>query len=295
MHQTITMMARNNGIIVIRRVGYLSSTSITSSLSTLIPNNHHHHHHHHHHHQIRNFHTNNNCRYIHSYQHQHQPHQQQRQRHAIYRSPSSGSSGSSSSSLYFSSTAAPDDNNSGTGGVRGWMNDRRDRQEKERYIEQMTRLSDMEAFTMENYRDELSRGVDGGGIMSKIPFMQTKEVEQAKEVVNVVKKIIEVVGPHATAEDLLQMDRLQRLRVATTANKTLEEISIMVSQITNMDVMQKTLRKRRLEGKPIPPDKDSMQSVIQKDAINVLSKSQKDMLKSRQVNNAKRMARKRRS
>jgi hypothetical protein len=175
------------------------------------------------------------------------------------------------------------------------MNDRRDRQEKERYIEQMTRLSDMEAFTMENYRDELSRGVDGGGIMSKIPFMQTKEVEQAKEVVNVVKKIIEVVGPHATAEDLLQMDRLQRLRVATTANKTLEEISIMVSQITNMDVMQKTLRKRRLEGKPIPPDKDSMQSVIQKDAINVLSKSQKDMLKSRQVNNAKRMARKRRS
>ncbi|MGK3753564.1 MAG: hypothetical protein ACI8RD_005871, partial [Bacillariaceae sp.] len=85
------------------------------------------------------------------------------------------------------------------------------------------------------------------------------------------------------------------LRVATTANKTLEEISIMVSQITNMDVMQKTLRKRRLEGKPIPPDKDSMQSVIQKDAINVLSKSQKDMLKSRQVNNAKRMARKRRS
>ncbi|MGK3749581.1 MAG: hypothetical protein ACI8RD_001876, partial [Bacillariaceae sp.] len=208
MHQTITMMARNNGIIVIRRVGYLSSTSITSSLSTLIPNNHHHHHHHHHH-QIRNFHTNNNCRYIHSYQHQHQPHQQQRQRHAIYRSPSSGSSGSSSSSLYFSSTAAPDDNNSGTGGVRGWMNDRRDRQEKERYIEQMTRLSDMEAFTMENYRDELSRGVDGGGIMSKIPFMQTKEVEQAKEVVNVVKKIIEVVGPHATAEDLLQMDRLQ--------------------------------------------------------------------------------------
>ncbi|OEU20982.1 hypothetical protein FRACYDRAFT_234614 [Fragilariopsis cylindrus CCMP1102] len=271
------MMARNNGIIAIRRVGYLSSTS---SLSTLIPNNKNNNNHHH----IRNFHSNNNCRYIHSYQHQNQ-----QQQHAIYRSPSSGSS------LYFSSTAAPDDNNSGPGGVRGWMNDRRDRQEQERYIEQMTRLSDMEAFTMENYRDELSRGVHGGGIMSKIPFMQTKEVEQAKEVVDVVKKIIEVVGPHATAEDLLQMDRLQRLRVATTANKTLEEISIMVSQITNMDVMQKTLRKRRLEGKPIPPDKDSMQSVIQKDAINVLSKSQRDMLKSRQVNNAKRMARKRRS
>merc|ERR1740117_2020617 len=99
------MMARNNGIIAIRRVGYLSSTS---SLSTLIPNYNNHNH-------IRNFHSNNNCRYIHSHQHQNQ------QQHAIYRSPSSGSS------LYFSSTAAPDDNNSGPGGVRGWMNDRRDR------------------------------------------------------------------------------------------------------------------------------------------------------------------------
>eukprot|EP00536_Pseudo-nitzschia_multiseries_P003466 jgi/Psemu1/301975/fgenesh1_kg.53_\ len=68
----------------------------------------------------------------------------------------------------------------------------------------------------------------------------------------------------------------------------------MVSQITNMDVMQKTLRKRQLEGKPIPPDKETMQAVIQKDALSVLSKSQKELMRSRQESNARRMARKRR-
>ena len=174
------------------------------------------------------------------------------------------------------------------------MNDRQVRQEQEKYMEQMTRLSSMEVFTMEKYRDELSRGVDGGGMMTKISFLQTNEVKQAKEVVEVVEKMIEVVGPDATAEDLIQMDRLQRLRVATAANKTLEEISIMVSQITNMDVMQKTLRKRQLEGKPIPPDKDTMQAVIQKDALSVLSKPQKEMMKSRQEKIGRRMARKKR-
>jgi hypothetical protein len=192
----------------------------------------------------------------------------------------------------FSSTAK--DEEKGSGGIRGWMNDRQARQEQEKYIEQMMKLSTMEVFTMELYREELQSGVDSAGMMTKISFMQTKEIKQAKEVVEVVDKIIEVVGPDATAEDLITLDRMQRLRVANAANKTLEEIAIMVSQITNMDVMQKTLRKRYLEGKPIPLDKDAMQAVIQKDAMSVLSKSQKEMMKSRQEQNARRMARRRR-
>jgi len=186
------------------------------------------------------------------------------------------------------------DDEKGGGGIRGWMTDRSARKEKEKYMEQMMRLSTMDVFTMEKYREELQSGIDGGGMMTKVSFMQTKEIKQAKEVIEVVEKIVEVVGPDATAEDLIQLDRLQRLRVATAANKTVEEIAIMVSQITNMDVMQKTLRKRYLEGKPIPADQDAMQAVIQKDALSVLSKSQKELMKRRQEDNARRNARKRR-
>ena len=91
----------------------------------------------------------------------------------------------------------------------------------------------------------------------------------AKEVMAVVETFIDVLGPQATAEDLIEMDRLQRLKVATAANKTLEEISIMMSQITNMDVMQKALRKRRREGKAIPPNQAAMQAAIKKDALQV--------------------------
>jgi len=156
-------------------------------------------------------------------------------------------------------------------------------------MEQMERLSNMDVFTMEHYREELSRGLSG--FAAKLSFMQSKEVKMAKEVLEVVDVIIDVLGPQATAEDLIAMDRLQRLKVATNANKTLEDIAIMVSQITNMDVMQKTLRKRRLEGKPIPSDPEAMQAAVKKDAMTVLSKSQKEMLKSRQVDAARRMAR----
>jgi hypothetical protein len=145
---------------------------------------------------------------------------------------------------------------------------------------------------MEKYREELRRGLSG--FVANISFMQSKEVKNAKEMVEVLDKFIEVLGPNATAEDLIEMDRLQRLKVATAANKTLEEISIMVTQISTMDIMQKALRKRRLEGKAIPKDQEALQAAVMKDAKNLLSKSQMKTMRGRQEESARRMARKKR-
>ena len=161
-------------------------------------------------------------------------------------------------------------------------------------MEDMTRLSAIEVFTMDKYRNKLRSGVDGDGIMTKVSFMQTQEIKQAKEVIKIVDKIIDLVGTETTAEEFLQLDRLQRLRMTDAADKTLEEIALMISQILNMDVMQKASRKRYLEGKPIPPDRDEFQSTIQKDVISVLSKSEKEIMMSRQENNSRRIASKRR-
>lgn len=157
---------------------------------------------------------------------------------------------------------------------------------------QMTRLSEMDRLTLENYKAELERGLNKFG--ANISFLQTKEVKTAKDVVIVIKALIDVKGSEATADDLSTMDRLERLKVATSTNKTVEEISILLSQIHNMDLMQRVLRKRKLEGKPIPPDPTSMQAAIKKDAVSVMSKTQKEMMMKRQVSQAQRAMRKKR-
>jgi hypothetical protein len=177
-------------------------------------------------------------------------------------------------------------------GVRGWIQNRNERKQQEEYLAQMTRLSEMDRLTLDNYRGELERGLNKWG--ANISFLQTKEIKTAKEIVVVVKALIDVKGGEASADDLLQMDRLERLKVATSTNKTVEEISILMSQIQNMDLMQRTLRKRKLEGKPIPPDPASMQAAIKKDALSVMSKSQKEMMMKRQATQAQRAMRKRR-
>jgi hypothetical protein len=172
------------------------------------------------------------------------------------------------------------------------MEARKEKQEQEKYMEQMERLSNMTELTLANYREELNRGLDSWG--AKLSFGQTKEIKLAKEVVETINCFIDVLGKEATADDLINMDRLERLKVATQSNKSVEEIQIMISQVQNMDLMQRTLKKRREEGKPTPPDSQSMQAAIKKDALAVMSKSQKEMMKTRQQGQARRMARRRR-
>eukprot|EP00980_Cylindrotheca_fusiformis_P028974 scaffold22681_cov146-Cylindrotheca_fusiformis.AAC.6 len=179
-----------------------------------------------------------------------------------------------------------------SGGIRGWMENRREKKEQEKYMEQMERLSNMEELTLEGYREELNRGLDSWG--AKLSFGQTKEIKMAKEVVECISCFIDVLGNNATADDMIAMDRLQRLKVATASKKSVEDIQIMISQVQNMDLMQRTLRKRKLDGKPIPPDSQSMQAAIKRDALSVMSKTQKEMMKNRQQEAARRMARRRR-
>jgi hypothetical protein len=186
----------------------------------------------------------------------------------------------------FSTTKKP------SSGIRGWMEGRRDRKEQENYMDQMNRLSDMEALTLEKYQEELNRGLDSWG--AKLSFGLSKEVKMAKDVVECINCFMGVMGKNATADDLIGMDRLQRLKVATSSKKSVEDIQIMISQVQNMDLMQRTLRKRRQDGKPIPPDSQTMQAAIKKDALSVMSKTQKEMMKDRQKDQARRMARKKR-
>jgi hypothetical protein len=174
-------------------------------------------------------------------------------------------------------------------GIRGWMEDRKDRKEKEQFAEQMGRLSDMEQLTLENYRGELLRGLEG--FAASIKMFQTREVKASKEVAEAVTHFIEIMGKDAIADDLNRMTRIQRLQVANKSKKTVEEIGIMLSQITNMDIMQRTLRQRKKEGKPIPQDAHQMQTVIKKEAVAVMTKSQKVMIKKQQIATGKRMAR----
>eukprot|EP00934_Nitzschia_sp_Nitz4_P007113 Nitzschia sp. Nitz4//scaffold42_size132992//79605//80255//NITZ4_003404-RA/size132992-processed-gene-0.16-mRNA-1//1//CDS//3329551733//7103//frame0 len=180
---------------------------------------------------------------------------------------------------------------SSSGGIRGWFEDRNERKQHEQYMEQMKRLSDMDRLTLNNYKAELDRGLNQWG--ANISFLQSQEIKTAKEIVKVVDALIEIKGGDVTAEELMNMDRMERLKVANASSKTVEEIGILLSQIQNMGLMQRTLKKRKEEGKAIPADQKAMQEVIKKDALKVMSKAEKEKMMQRQAAMARRSMRRR--
>uniref|UniRef100_A0A7S0F573 Signal recognition particle SRP54 subunit M-domain domain-containing protein n=1 Tax=Craspedostauros australis TaxID=1486917 RepID=A0A7S0F573_9STRA len=176
-------------------------------------------------------------------------------------------------------------------GVSGWMERRKNRKEQEQYMEQMNRLSEMDEFKLTDFKDELNKSLTG--VMANVSFLQTKEIKAAKDIVTCVESMVKVLGQDAVADDLLHMDRLQRLKIADGSDRTVEEIGYVVSQIQNMDIMQKTLRRRRLQGKPIPESQSKMQEVMKKEAMATMSPAQKEMVRKKQMDMAKHMQRRR--
>ena len=100
--------------------------------------------------------------------------------------------------------------------------------------------------------------------------------------------MIDLKGEDATSDDLMEMDRLDRLRVATSTKKTIEELKILLFQIQNMDMMQKMLRKRKSEGKAIPQDPTAMQAAMKRDAKDIMIKAHTKMIMKRQEAAARR-------
>lgn len=63
----------------------------------------------------------------------------------------------------------------------------------------------------------------------------------------------------------------------------MQEINMLIKQFQGMDIMQQVLRKRKLDGKPLPTDEASMKAAIQQDGQKVMSKGQlKEIAKARQ-------------
>ena len=68
------------------------------------------------------------------------------------------------------------------------------------------------------------------------------------------------------------------MKISLKSGASLEELNVLTKQFQSMDIMQQVLRKRKLEGKPLPLDEASMRAAMQQDAQKVLTKAQKKSL-----------------
>lgn len=157
-----------------------------------------------------------------------------------------------------------------------WWRKRQTQKEQEKFEEKTIHMASLQKWTLGEMHQEM---VDSLDWKSKIPGISgTKEVKDAKAVQKLVEALMEVVGKDASDEDLAKLKKVEKLRAANKAGKTIQEMNTFFDQFEIMCMMQRVLRKRKLEGRTLPMTQESLQMVMQAEGPRVMSKAQRDKM-----------------
>jgi signal recognition particle GTPase len=98
------------------------------------------------------------------------------------------------------------------GKIRETWDDRNKKSQQEKFAKSMEKMANAEKWTLNDFNEELKETL--GGWRSKLPgvsgLSQTKMAKQTQEI---VESIMSQVGPGATAEDLQNLSRHEKVRV----------------------------------------------------------------------------------
>lgn len=70
----------------------------------------------------------------------------------------------------------------------------------------------------------------------------------------------------------------RKLKISVQSQATLEEVDAILFQVKNIHMMHRLLRHRKLLGKAIPTDDESMKLAFQEDAKGIISTSERKSL-----------------
>ena len=184
----------------------------------------------------------------------------------------------------FSSTSKrPEEESPGFfGRMKNAFTDRQERKAQEQFAEQLHKMANSERWTIQDFQADLSKITDTW--KAKMPGVSDlSQVKSAKVMSGIANAVIEVVGANATAEELMEMSRTDKLKVSVKSEASVEDINIMLQQFQAVQVMHQVVRRRKLEGRPIPQDQASMKSILQVEGLQVMSKAQRSNLKELQI------------
>jgi hypothetical protein len=114
------------------------------------------------------------------------------------------------------------------------------------------------------------------GILTK--RINTKEVNQAKNLLKILEAVVKNIGADVDDKDLDAMTRVQKLQCAIDGECSTQEINAMITHFASMSLMHRCLRQRKEQGKPIPTTQDAIQTMIQLEGAKLLSKKQKNAI-----------------
>ena len=164
------------------------------------------------------------------------------------------------------------------GKVQDYFTNRQERKAQEKFSQQMEKMASSERWTISDFHDDVASTADSW--TSKIPGIKDlKEVQTSKQLSKIAVAIMDVLGSKtATADELMEMSRTDKLKVSVKSGVLVEDVNMMLQQFQSVGFMHRVIRQRRLEGKPIPKDQPSMTNLLQSQGPESFPKAQRKKL-----------------
>mmetsp|Transcript_18405 Transcript_18405/g.35834 ORF Transcript_18405/g.35834 Transcript_18405/m.35834 type:complete len:264 (-) Transcript_18405:80-871(-) len=169
-----------------------------------------------------------------------------------------------------------------TAGMFGWVREKFEEREKgkqaAKLVDQIALMANAETWTLKMFADEVDETLSSW--RSKIPGMGgTRQIKTAKETQKVAKAMMEHFGGDATAEDIANLDRKQKLKLSIASEMPLDDVNVILDQFRNMEIMHRILRYRKVNGKPLPTDEAGLKMAMQQDGIKVMTNQEKKAMR----------------
>jgi hypothetical protein len=162
------------------------------------------------------------------------------------------------------------------GRVQNAFIDRQKKSQQQQLAEALEKMADSPVWTIKDFSEDLERNTKGWRAM--LPGV-SNELKMVKETVAIAKAVIEEMGEDVTMEELMDMSRIQKLRVSVNSEASVEDVNLMLKQFQAVDIMHQVLRRRKMEGKPIPTDEHSVQTIMQTEGMKSMTKSQRSAMR----------------
>jgi hypothetical protein len=173
-----------------------------------------------------------------------------------------------------------------------WWKERQEKKEAEKYKTRIAEMAEKEKWTLAEMKKELDEAEQSW--LSKLGGDRvSKELAVAKQMHKSVSGIASIVGLDASDDELDGLSKKDKLKAAVAGETTVEDINLLIQQFQSMSLMHRIVRKRKVEGKPIPQTPDALQAIMQVEGPKLLSKTQKARIMDAQAKKMKKVLRKR--
>jgi hypothetical protein len=166
-----------------------------------------------------------------------------------------------------------------------WWKERQERNDAEKYRQNIAAIAEREVWTL----GPMLKEVEDVTKSWTAKLIDNKESRAVKHMKKVLEGLISVIGKDAQADRVVGMSKKEKLQTAIAAETTVEEINILIKHVQANEKIHRIVRKRKIEGKPLPATPDAMQQLARIEFPKILTKDEKTQMKKFQMRTRKKM------